>query len=70
VVKGSKPQQDMRFDVPTVGSSTLKTMKAVEARVLALEAGRTLLLDREEMVSMADLNGICLEGWRREEAHA
>jgi DUF1009 family protein len=45
VVKVAKPQQDMRFDVPTVGVRTLRTMVAAGAKVLAIEAGRTILLD-------------------------
>jgi DUF1009 family protein len=69
VVKGSKPQQDMRFDVPVVGLGTLRVMEAVEARVLALEAGRTLLLDRDEMVRVAEIGGISLVGWSRGEEH-
>lgn len=48
VVKVAKPQQDMRFDVPTVGVRTLRTMVAAGARVLAIEAGRTILLDDEQ----------------------
>jgi DUF1009 family protein len=48
VVKVSKPQQDMRFDVPTVGVRTLRTMVAAGAQVLALEADRTILLDDDE----------------------
>ena len=44
IVKVAKPQQDMRFDVPTVGVRTLRTMVAAGARVLAIEAGRTILL--------------------------
>ena len=47
VVKVAKPQQDMRFDVPTIGPGTLDSMAAAGARVLAVEAGRTILLDRE-----------------------
>ena len=45
VVKVAKPQQDMRFDVPTVGLQTLETLAAAGGRVLAIEAGRTILLD-------------------------
>ena len=45
VVKVAKPQQDMRFDVPTVGVGTLQTMVAAGASVLAIEGGRTILLD-------------------------
>jgi DUF1009 family protein len=48
VVKVAKPQQDMRFDVPTVGVRTLRTMLAAGANVLAIEGGRTILLDDEE----------------------
>jgi DUF1009 family protein len=45
VVKVAKPQQDMRFDVPTVGTGTLETIAAAGGRVLAIEADRTILLD-------------------------
>lgn len=48
VVKVAKPQQDMRFDVPTVGVRTLRTMVAAGANTLAIESGRTILLDDEE----------------------
>src|SRR5207245_2835063 len=47
VVKVAKPQQDMRFDVPTVGCSTIETMRQAGGRVLAVEAGKTILLDQE-----------------------
>jgi DUF1009 family protein len=45
VVKVAKPQQDMRFDVPTVGLNTLESIAAAGGRVLAIEAERTILLD-------------------------
>jgi DUF1009 family protein len=45
VVKVAKPQQDMRFDVPTVGTGTLESIAAAGGRVLAIEAARTILLD-------------------------
>ena len=45
VVKVAKPQQDMRFDVPTIGMLTLQTMVYAGAKVLAMEAGRTIILD-------------------------
>lgn len=48
VVKVAKPRQDMRFDVPTVGVRTLRTMVSAGAKVLAIEAGRTILLDDDE----------------------
>ena len=54
VVKTAKPHQDMRFDVPTVGLRTLQTMVAAGARVLAIEAGRTILLDHSELIDFAN----------------
>jgi len=54
VVKVSKPQQDMRFDVPTVGVRTLRTMVEAGASVLAIEGGRTILLDDEEFRQFAE----------------
>jgi len=53
IVKVAKPQQDMRFDVPTVGVRTLRTMVAAGARVLAIEGGRTILLDDDEFRQFA-----------------
>jgi UDP-2,3-diacylglucosamine hydrolase len=53
VIKVAKPQQDMRFDVPTVGVRTLRTMVAAGARVLAIEGGRTILLDDDEFRTYA-----------------
>jgi DUF1009 family protein len=53
VVKVAKPQQDMRFDVPTVGVRTLRTMLAAGARVLAIEGDKTILLDEEEFRKFA-----------------
>ncbi|MGQ9857870.1 MAG: LpxI family protein [Thermodesulfobacteriota bacterium] len=69
VVKGSKPGQDMRFDVPVVGEMTIQTMLEVGAKVLALEAGRTLLIQRPTAVDLADSHGIVLLGWRAEVGH-
>ena len=53
VVKVAKPSQDMRFDVPTIGIGTLQAMKQAGAKVLAVEAGRTILLDRPEVAAYA-----------------
>ena len=53
VIKVAKPQQDMRFDVPTVGVRTLRTMVAAGATVLAIEGGRTILLDDDEFRQFA-----------------
>lgn len=62
VVKVSKPGQDLRFDVPAVGPRTIETMAAAKARVLALEAQRTILLDREPLLAEADRAGIAIVG--------
>lgn len=69
VVKGSKPNQDMRFDVPVAGSNTILTMAQVGARVLALEAGRTLLLNPPEAIGLAQEKGIILTGWKPRGRH-
>lgn len=60
VVKMSKPNQDLRFDVPSVGLETIKVMSEAGASVLAVEAGKTLIFDREEMITRADEMGICI----------
>ena len=60
VVKVSKPSQDLRFDVPTVGPTTIATMREVGAIVLALEARRTLMIDRRALLAAADAAGIAV----------
>ena len=60
VVKVAKPQQDMRFDVPTVGTRTLEVMSAVGAEVLAIEAEKTILLDQHEFATEAKLKKIAV----------
>ncbi|MBI2804547.1 MAG: UDP-2,3-diacylglucosamine diphosphatase LpxI [Planctomycetes bacterium] len=60
VVKVAKPQQDMRFDVPTIGCNTIESMKQAGARVLAIEADRTIVIDQEETVALADRYGITI----------
>ncbi|MBX9624181.1 MAG: UDP-2,3-diacylglucosamine diphosphatase LpxI [Gemmataceae bacterium] len=60
VVKVAKPAQDMRFDVPTVGPDTVEAMRAAGGRVLAVEAGRTILIDEAETVARADRYGIAI----------
>lgn len=60
VVKVAKPAQDVRFDVPTVGTDTIATMAAAGATCLALEAGLTLVLDREEVVARANEHDISI----------
>jgi DUF1009 family protein len=60
VIKVSKPDQDLRFDVPTVGEKTIKVMSRVKASVLAVETGKTLMFDREMMVARAEDSGISI----------
>jgi UDP-2,3-diacylglucosamine hydrolase len=62
VVKVAKPNQDMRFDVPVVGVPTIAAMVAAGATCLCVEAGRTLVFDREAMVAAADAAGIAMVG--------
>ena len=60
VVKVAKPKQDMRFDVPVIGIRTVETMIAAGASCLSVEAGRTLLFDREALMGRADQAGIAI----------
>ena len=62
VVKRSKPQQDLRFDLPAVGPRTIEVMASVKASVLAIEAGRTILLDRDIMLDKARSARIAIVG--------
>ena len=58
VIKVSKPRQDLRFDVPAVGLETVETMRRVKAKVLVIEAGKTIIFDQEKMIDSADASGI------------
>jgi DUF1009 family protein len=60
VVKVSKPNQDLRFDIPSVGLTTIETMAKVKASVLALEAGKTLMFDKSKMIEFANKSGIAI----------
>lgn len=60
VVKVAKRGHDMRFDIPVVGEHTMKSLRRIRASVLAVEAKRTILLDREVVVREADRQGLCL----------
>ena len=60
VIKVSKPQQDMRFDVPAIGPETINTMQAAGGRVLAIESGKTLLIDKEELIQAANKANISI----------
>lgn len=62
VVKVAKPAQDMRFDVPAVGLKTIEAMVEASARVLALEAGKTILMDRKAALKLAEGAGISIVG--------
>lgn len=67
VVKVAKPNQDMRFDVPTVGVGTLQTMHEAGGRVLAIESGMTILLEEDEVIRLADKLGIAIVALNAEE---
>ena len=60
VVKIAKLDQDMRFDVPVVGLSTIRTMIEAGATCLCLTAGKTLMFERDEMLQLADQNRIAI----------
>jgi DUF1009 family protein len=62
VVKARKPQQDDRFDVPTVGPGTIETCASARCGALVVEAGTTLVVDRSETVMRADRAGMAVEG--------
>jgi len=64
VVKVSKPRQDMRFDVPVVGLKTIHVMRRSNARLLAVDAGKTLLFERQAMIKEADEAGIAIVGMK------
>ena len=65
VIKTAKPGQDLRFDVPAVGLSTIHAMIEVEAAVLAVEAGATLFLEKEEVIAQAEEAGIAVVGYKK-----
>ncbi|GBD95297.1 MAG TPA: LpxI family protein [Nitrospirae bacterium] len=67
VIKVSKPQQDMRFDVPAVGTDTLHSMKKAGAGVLALEASKCIIVDMDKFIKEADKAGIVVVGVKAEE---
>jgi len=60
VVKVAKRGHDMRFDIPVIGDQTLRTLKKAGATVLAIEARRTILLDREPLIRQAERQGLCM----------
>jgi DUF1009 family protein len=60
VVKVAKRGHDMRFDIPVVGEHTMKSLRRIKASVLAVEANRTILLDREVVIAEANRQDLCL----------
>ena len=68
LVKVAKPQQDMRFDVPTIGVTTIENLHRAGARVLAIEADKTIVIDQPDVVALADrykMSIIALpQGWK------
>jgi hypothetical protein len=62
LVKAAKPTQDMRFDVPTVGPDTVLHLADAKAAGLVIEAGRTLLLERQHSITLADERGLAIIG--------
>lgn len=62
VFKAAREGHDMRFDIPVVGLRTLKVMKSAGATALAFQAGRLILLDRDDVIRFADRHGIAIVG--------
>ncbi len=62
LLKAAKPQQDMRFDVPTLGAPTIAALKEARASCVAVETGRVILLDKPQLLAAADAAGICVVG--------
>ena len=62
VIKVTKPNQDMRFDVPVIGTETLRVAEEAKVRAIAVEAGRTLLLEKAALIDLAERSKISLVG--------
>lgn len=62
VIKVARPRQDLRFDIPVIGPKTLETLTNASARVLALEAGKTLLLDKDDLLKEANAAQLTITG--------
>jgi hypothetical protein len=62
VIKVCKPAQDQRFDLPVIGLSTLRVLKKAGASLLAVEAEKTIVMDKDKVIREADRNQICLVG--------
>ena len=59
-MKVSKPSQDKRFDIPAIGLKTLKTMKKYKADLIAVEAGETIIVDKDKVVKYANKHDIVI----------
>jgi DUF1009 family protein len=64
IVKLAKDGHDMRFDIPAIGPETIDALHEAGGKVLAVEAGKTLLIDREELIARADRHGIAVGAWK------
>lgn len=60
VIKVARPNQDMRFDIPVIGPQTIRSMSEAKATSLAIEAGKTLIVDKADTISLAEKNGISI----------
>lgn len=66
IIKVAKPEQDMRFDVPVIGLSTIRTMAESGAECISVTANKTLVFDKDAVVALADEKGIVIMGTRTE----
>ena len=66
LVKTCKPNQDRRFDIPAVGIETIRTMHAAGVKAIAIEAGKTVVFDRKEMIALADKYKITIVAWQHD----
>jgi len=60
MIKVAKPNQDMRFDVPVIGVETIRVVAEAKLRVIAVESGKTLLLERDEIINLANRSKISI----------
>jgi len=60
VIKVTKPKQDMRFDVPVIGPDTIKLLHEVKAACIAIEANKTLIIDKPETLRLAEASGVSI----------
>ncbi len=60
--KASNPNQDIRFDVPTIGPATIERLKKFGAAAVVVETGRTIMLEKSELLKLADELGVAVIG--------